>query len=307
MSATFTHPTPESSHPMKTLTRTTLAAATLGVAALTLTACAGAGAGAEDKTVSIGYVPWDEVTAVTYLWKNLLEEDGYTVNVTQLEPAAVYAAVAQNDMDLFMAAIPETQGDYWDEFGENFESVVEWYAPLRHGLVVPEYVDAESIKDLEGKAGEFNGQIVGIEPGAGLMQETTAAQKAYDLEGYEVVEGSSAAMLAAFERAQSANEPIVAAAWNPHWAVGEFNMKFLEDPENVYTDGGIYHVIASQEAQQKEELISSLKNFAMTDADLMPLLTELKEAGTGNEDAAVETWLQDEGNRALADGWIGTE
>lgn len=282
--------------------------AILSTAALALTACGssdgGFGDGADDKTVSIGYVPWDEVTAVTYLWKNLLEEDGYTVEVTQLEPAAVYAAVAQNDMDLFLAAIPETQGDYWDQFGDGFESVVEWYEPLRHGLVVPQYVDAESITDLAGRAEELGGRIVGIEPGAGLMQETTTATETYDLEGYEVVEGSTAAMLAAFERAQASEDPIVATAWNPHWAVGEFDMKFLEDPEGVYTDGGIYHVIASEDAQQNEELLNTFKKFSMTDDDLMPLLNDLYEAGTGNEDAAVEAWLDDPDNRALADSWL---
>ena len=226
------------------------------------------------------------------------------MEVTQLEPAAVYAAVAQNDTDLFLAAIPETQGDYWDKFGDNFKSVAQWYKPLRHSLVVPEYVEADSIKDLEGRAGEFGGRIVGIEPGAGLMKETRKAAETYDLSGYDIVEGSSAAMLAEFERAVSKKEPIVATAWNPHWAVSEYKMKFLEDPEKVYVDGGVYHVIASEEAQQKKELISLLDGFSMADENLMPLLTALREAGPGNEAEAVDTWLKDGTNQALVDSWV---
>jgi glycine betaine/proline transport system substrate-binding protein len=289
---------------MKHRTRTCVLTATLASATLALSACAGSGTAGEDKTVSIGYVPWDEVTAATYLWEHILEEQGYTVEVTQLEPAAVYAAVAQNNTDLFLAAIPETQGDYWDEFGYNFTSVAEWYKPLKHSLVVPEYVDVDSITDLEGRAAEFGGRIVGIEPGSGLMKETTKAAEAYDLSGYDVIEGSSAAMLAEFERAVAAQEPIVAAAWNPHWAVAEYGMKFLEDPENVYVDGGVYHVIASEDAQEKQELISLLDDFSMSDEDLMPLLTELRDAGSGNEAAAVDAWLEDDANQALVDSWI---
>ena len=291
---------------MKNFTRRlTAATAILASAALSLTGCAGSpGAATEDKTVSIGYVPWAEVTAATYLWERILEEQGYTVEVTQLEPAAVYAAVAQNDTDLFLAAIPETQGDYWNKFSDNFKSVAEWYKPLRHSLAVPDYVQATSIKDLEGRAGEFGGRIVGIEPGSGLMKETRKATQAYDLTGYDIVEGSSAAMLAEFERAVSNKEPIVAAAWNPHWAVAEYKMKFLEDPEKVYVDGGVYHVIASEDAQKKEGLMALLAKFSMTDDKLMPLLTALRDAGPGNEAAAVDTWLQDDANRALVDGWV---
>lgn len=296
---------------MKYLTRPfSIATAILASAALSLTGCAGSPGtdnSAEDKTVSIGYVPWDEVMAATYLWEHILEEQGYTVELTQLEPAAAYAAVAQNDTDLYMGGIPETHAEYWDRFGDKFKPVAEWYKPLRHSLVVPEYVEADSIKDLEGRASEFGGRIIGIEPGSGLMKETRKASETYDLSGYQIVEGSSAAMLAEFERAVSKKEPIVATAWNPHWAVAEYKMKFLEDPEKVYVDGGIYHVIAGEKAQQKEELISLLDDFTMADEHLMPLLNELRKAGPGNEAAAVATWLQDDANRALVDSWVNNK
>ncbi|MCY9026576.1 glycine/betaine ABC transporter substrate-binding protein, partial [Priestia megaterium] len=29
------------------------------------------------KEITIGYIPWDEAVAVTFLWKELLEEKGY--------------------------------------------------------------------------------------------------------------------------------------------------------------------------------------------------------------------------------------
>lgn len=282
-----------------------VAAAILASAALSLSGCAGSpGSSAEDKTVSIGYVAYDETMAVTHLWKNILEDQGYTVELTQLEVASVYAAVAQNDADLFLAGIPETHGDYWDKLGDNWKSVAQWYEPLKHALVVPEYMEADSIKDLEGRSSEFGGRIVGIEPGSGLMKETRQAAETYDLSGYDIVEGSSAAMLAEFERAVSKKEPIVATAWNPHWAVAEYKMKFLEDPEKIYVDGGIFHVIASEEAQEKKELLSLFEDFAMTDDSFMPLLSALRDAGPGNEETAVETWLEDDGNRALVDSWV---
>lgn len=285
-------------------------AAAVAVVGLTLTACGegggsgGSGSGDADKNVHIGYVTWDEVTAATYLWQHILEDQGYTVELTQLEPAAVYAGVGQNDTDLYMGGLRETHADYWDRYGENFTEVAEWYSPLRHGLVVPEYIDADSIEDLEGNAEEFGGRIIGIEPGSGLMQELEAAGESYDLSGYDIIEGSSAAMLAEFERAIGNEDPIVATAWNPHWAVGEYNMQFLEDPAGDFTDGDMYTVIASEDAAENQELMDLMSGFVLDDDQLYSLLNDIREAGSGNEMAGVEAWLAEGDHQDVVDGWV---
>lgn len=288
--------------------RITRLAAAVAISGLALTACGeGGGSGSGDggdKSVHIGYVTWDEVTAATYLWQHILEDQGYTVELTQLEPAAVYAGVGQNDTDLYMGGLRETHRDYWDRYGDNFEGVAEWYSPLRHGLVVPEYMDAETIEDLEGNADEYGGRIIGIEPGSGLMQELEQVADTFDLSGYEIIEGSSVAMLAEFERAIGNEDPIVAAAWNPHWAVGEYNMKFLDDSSGLFVDGDMYTVIASEDAQEDTELMDLLSGFEMNDDQLYSLLGELREAGSGNEAAAVEAWLAEGDHQELVDGWV---
>ncbi len=284
--------------------------ALLGVASLGLIGCGDKSAEAEpasddDKQVTIGYVVWDEVLAPTYLWKHLLEEQGYEVELTQLEIAAVYAGVSQSDFDLYIGALPETHADYWEEYSDGFEPVVEWYEPLRHGLAVPDYVtDINTIDDLAGQADRFGDQIVGIEAGSGLMQELEAAEGAYDLSGYETTGSSTAAMLQEFETATNGNEDIVATVWNPHWAIGEFNMKFLDDPEGVFTDGDTYTVVASEQAAQNEGLIDLLDGFELQDEEFYDLLDELRQAGEGNEDQAIDNWLDDEDNQQLVDEWL---
>lgn len=291
--------------------RITKLTALLASSALALAAC-GTAAETEaesdgaNKEVTIGYVVWDEVLAPTYLWKHLLEEEGYTVELVQLEIAAVYAGVSQGDFDLYIGGLKETHADYWEEYGDGFDSVAEWYAPLRHGLAVPDYVeDVNSIEDLAGQADRFGGQIVGIEAGSGLMQELEEAEGSYDLSGYDTTGSSTAAMLQEFETATSNNEDIVATVWNPHWAVGEFGMKFLDDPEGVFTDGDIYTVIASKAADVDEELLEMLENFEIDDEPFYDLLGELREAGEGNEDQAIQNWLETESNQQLVDGWLG--
>lgn len=293
------------------LSRKTKVIAASGIALLAFAGC-GAGAEAEssagpegDADVNIGYVVWDEVLAPTFLWKYLLEEEGYTVELTQLEIAAVYQGVSQGDLDLYIGGLRETHADYWDEYDDGFQEVAEWYEPLRHGLAVPEYVDdVNSIEDLTGQADRFGGQVVGIEAGSGLMQELEVAESSYDLEGYDTTGSSTAAMLQEFEAATTNQEDIVATVWNPHWAVAECGMKFLDDPEGVFTDGDIYTIIASEEAEVDPELLDLMSNFHVEDEQFYDLLGELREAGEGNEDQAIDAWLDNEENQAVVDEWL---
>ena len=53
---------------------------------------------------------------------------------------------------------------------------------------------------------------------------------AYGLTDYNLVEGSSPAMLASLDSAIKQNQPIVVTLWQPHWAFSRFPLKVLEDP-----------------------------------------------------------------------------
>ena len=281
----------------------------MGAGTLALTACGeGDSAEAEDDlgTVTIGYVAWDEVMAATYLWEHILEEQGADVELLQLEPAAVYADVADGEADLFMGGLQGTHASYWDTYGDDFEIVATWHEPLLHGLAVPQFVEAESIEDLEGNADEVGGRIVGIEAGSGLMDELGEAEEAYDLGDFDIVEGSTAAMLAEFQGSVADEEPVVVTAWAPHWAVEEYDMKFLDDPEGVFTDDDQYHVIASDEAQENEPLMTLLEDFALDD-ELFSLLNEIHAADSDEESQAVEQWLETDEHRALVEEWTGTQ
>lgn len=285
---------------------TTKLAAALGISALILTGCGGAESSAE-APVHIAYTAFDEGIAATYLWKHILEDQGYEVELTLMEPGPTYAGVGQDDADLYLAANPETHSAYIDEYEEGFEFVGVWYEPLRHALVVPDYVYADgfqTIDDLVGQADKFGGQIVGIEGGAGITQEATEAIETYGLDGYSLLDSSTAAMLSEFGAAVENEEYIVATGWNPHWAVAEYNMEFLDDPEGIFADGDTYNVIASESAQENEELISLVSQFEMNDDQLFSLLSEVRDAEEGNETEAIETWLEQDGHQELVDGWI---
>jgi len=267
------------------------------------------GGEAAGGTIKIGWIPWDEDIAATYLWKRVLEDEGYTVELTQLDVAPVFEGVASGDLDLFLDAwLPSTHEDYWAEYGDRLEDLAVWYDNGLLTWAVPEYMDVDSIADLAGMEGELDGRIVGIEPGAGLTRVSReVVMPAYGLDAFELVEGSTPAMLAELERAIKNEAPIVVTLWRPHWAYSVFPIKDLADPEGALGEAEEIHAVARAGfSDEFPEVAEWMAAFRMNDDQLAGLEDlVLNEYGAGQEEAAVEEWLSDADNRALVDGWLG--
>lgn len=262
-----------------------------------------------DKTIRIGWIPWDEDIAVTYLWKQLLEEAGYKVELTQLDAGPVFEGLAASDLDLFFDAwLPSTHEDYFAQYGDRLEQLGVWYDNGLLTWAVPNYVDIDSIEDLVGREAEFGGRVIGIEPGAGLTRVSLEnVIPDYALDGYELVEGSTPAMLAELERATRNEDGIVVTLWRPHWAYAAFDMKDLADPKGSLGTAEEIHTLARKGfSSDHAEVARWIGEFTLDD-DALASLTQMviQEYGAGEEEAAVNAWLEDAGNRALADGWMG--
>lgn len=282
------------------------AAGALLSVALVAAACGGgtqdaAGGGdggdsAQNKNLTIGYIPWDEDIAVTYLWKDLLEQQGYTVEMQQLEVGPLFQGVARGDLDLFLDVwLPTTHQSYWEDYSDQVEQIQMWYDNASLEWTVPSYVDASSISDLQGNADTFGGEVIGIEAGAGLTEASKQdVIPQYNLgDNYTLKTSSTPAMLTALERAIGQEEPIVVTLWHPHWAYSAYDLKDLEDPEGALGEAEELWAIGKQGFGEEFPQVNSwLKNFTMNDQQLASLENEIQQAGEGNEAQAVDTWLQ---------------
>ncbi|MFF4105667.1 ABC transporter permease/substrate binding protein [Streptomyces sp. NPDC001903] len=263
-------------------------------------AAAGAGADAVGKgrKISIGYIPWDEGIASTYLWKELLERRGFQVEAKQLELGALFTGLAGGQVDFQTDAwLPVTQAQYWEKYGNKLDDLGSWYGPTSIELTVPSYMkDVTSLADLKGKGDRFKGRIIGIEPSAGAMGILKGKLlKEYGLDGeYQVVDGSTPGMLAELKRAYEKQEPVAVVLWSPHWAYASYDLKKLEDPKGAWGKGDGIHTLARKGfAQDEPEVASWLRSFKLTEAQLTGLEAKIQEAGKGKEQQAVRTWLQE--------------
>ncbi|MFD0145185.1 MULTISPECIES: ABC transporter permease/substrate binding protein [unclassified Streptomyces] len=248
------------------------------------------------KKITMGYIPWDEGIASTFLWKELLERRGYEVDAKQLEAGALYTGMAGGQIDFETDSwLPVTHAQYWEKYQNKLEDLGSWYGPTSLELSVPSYMKGiDSLDDLKGKSGQFKGRIVGIEPSAGMMGILKdKVLDAYGLKGeYKVVDGSTPGMLAELKRAYDKKEPVVVTLWSPHWAYSTYDLKKLKDPQGTWGKGDGVHTLARKGfTADNPEVGAWLKNFKLTEKQLTDLEAAIQKTGKGKEQEAVRGWL----------------
>jgi glycine betaine/proline transport system substrate-binding protein len=282
----------------------------IGAAAASLTllagACGGGGGVAtgpeegdgegQGQAITIGLIPWEEDIAVTHMWQAILEEKGYDVTLENVDVAPTFEALANGDIDLYLDAwLPTTHASYWEEYGDRLEDIGAWNENASLQLTVPSYMeDVNTIADLKGQADTFDGRIVGIESGSGLVQTTKdEAMPAYGLEDeYELVESSTPAMLQELETAIADEKPIVVTLWRPHIAYAQYDLKDLEDPEGAMGEAESIHSLGRQGfGEDFPELNGWLEDFTLSDEQLAELETAVFIDHEGDEEAGARAWL----------------
>lgn len=265
---------------------------------------AGRGGAGGDESLTIGYIEWDEDVAVSNLAKVLLEDElGYEVQLTLLDVGPIFTGVANGDLDAFLDVwLPTTHQTYWDTYKDQVIDLGQWYeGEASLGLGVPNYVEAQSIEDLNDYRDEFSGEIIGIEPGAGIMRVVEEdAIPGYGLD-YELVASSTPAMLAQLERALGAEEPIVFTAWKPHWMFITYDIRYLEDTRGEMGGPEQLSAIAREGLDEDApEAFELLDNINLSVEQLAELELEIENAEDPEE--GVRAWL--EVNRDVVEGWL---
>jgi len=275
--------------------------------ALALSGCAGgAGASASDpKSIEIAvFNGWDEGIAASYLWQSILEDKGYDVTLTYADVAPVYQGLARGDFDLVLDTWPPTtHADYMERYGDKVEDLGAWNDDARLTIAVNEDAPIDSLDELAAASDQFGGRIIGIEPGSGLMRITgDDVVPGYGLDGLQLVESSTPAMLAELKKATDAGQNIAVTLWRPHWAYNAFPVKDLADPKGLLGDAeSIHSVAATSFAQDHPEVHGWISGFSMPGDKLASLEDAMFNQYSGDDyGPVVKQWIAD--NQEWVDG-----
>lgn len=243
----------------------------------------------EKGEINLAYVEWDTEVASTHVVGQVLEDLGYKVTLTPLDNGIMWEALANGEVDGMVSAwLPQTHAPQVEKYNNKIENLGENLTGAKIGLVVPSYMDVDSIEDLTNQA---NQTITGIEPGANMMATTENAYKEYkNLEGWNVLTSSAGAMTAALSQAISNNEEIIITGWSPHWIFNAYDLKYLDDPKGLYgTEEYIGTFARNGLKEDAPEAYSVLDRFNWSAEDIESVMFDIME-GMSATDAA-KKWI----------------
>lgn len=274
---------------------------TLGLSAL---AMSGTAALAQAKpTLKIGFVDgWSDSVATTNLAAAIMRSKlGVNVELVPLAAGIMWQGVARGDIDMTLSAwLPVTHEAYLTNFKDKVQIIGANYPGAKIGLIVPDYVKATSLADLNTYRADFDNRIVGIDAGAGVMKKTEEAIKAYGLD-MRLQPSSGPAMAAELDRAYRANKAIAVTGWIPHWMFAKYKLRFLADPKTIYgAEEHVDSVINPGLNTKAPAVVAFLKKFSWKPEEIGAVMLAV-EGGAKPADAA-EKWMND--NATRVSGWL---
>lgn len=249
---------------------------------------------AQDKTIKLGTMGWEDLVPITGIAKKVLEDKGYKVTVTEFSEIGIaYAALVKGDVQAMVSQTDYIAHDYWNKNKSRLEKLSTVSYGCYQTFAVPKYMQIDSIDELNAKSAEFGGKIIGIEPGSGLMRDAAQAVKDYQLK-VQVIEGSTAGMTAALKSAVELRKPIVVTLWNPSWMFSKYDMKFLKDPKRSFAPPCAYHMIAQAGfTKANPEASELLSTIYLPLADNNEINLNVNKGQT--MDQAVQGWIKANG------------
>ncbi|MDQ2087572.1 glycine betaine ABC transporter substrate-binding protein [Herbivorax sp. ANBcel31] len=258
----------------------------------------------DDKKVTLTYVEWASEIASTNVVRAVLQERmGYDVDIVPVSASAMWQSLTTGDSDGMVGAwLPTTHEEYYNQVGGDVDDLGPNLDGTKIGLVVPEYVEIDSIEELNDDADNFQSRIVGIDPGAGIMSATEDVIEQYELEGFALVEGTGATMTATLADAIRNEEWVAVTGWTPHWKFAEWDLKYLDDPEGIYGGDEQIHTITRRGLREDmREVYDFLEMFYWSPEDMETVMSWNEEEGADPYESA-KRWIEE--NKEKVDEWL---
>lgn len=252
------------------------------------------------KSVDLVYVQWDSEVASNNVLAEAMRQHGYQVNLTPLDNAVMWQTLANGQADASVSAwLPNTQKAQYQKYHDQLDILGPNLKGARVGLVVPSYMDVDSIADLQQEADQT---ITGIEPGAGVVAAAQQAVKDYpNLNGWQVQTSSTGSMAVALDKAIKQHQPIVITGWSPHWMWQKYDLKYLSDPQNVMGKSESLNTMTRKDLKEnKPDVYQIMKKFKWQADDMEKVMLDISSGSTPQ--AAAQKWIKT--HQKQVDAWF---
>lgn len=229
---------------------------------------------AESKkdNVTMGVPAWPGVEIKSAVVQQILEPLGYEVAVEKASAPIIYRGLADGSVDINMSAWSPGQRSSFGPYVEEGK-VLELAENLRGataGFAVPDFVyeaGLQSDTQITEYAEKFDRTVYCIDPGSGANEVVKKAieNDIYGMGDWEIVASSTSGMLAQVKKEIRDEGWVMFCGWRPHWMNVIHDMKYLEDPEDLWGPNGgesrVYTLATDEFPNVNPELTTFFKRF----------------------------------------------
>ncbi|WP_298176853.1 ABC transporter substrate-binding protein [Saccharomonospora sp.] len=228
-----------------------------------------------ENVVRLVQQPWEDLIVENEIVSQVLSKLGYRAHVQELSVPLGAQALADGQADAYLGNWWPSQQSAYQQYLDSGQVEVAgtMVTGAQYAPVVPDYVAQEygirSLADLDAKAHLFDNEILGIEQGTPGNQYILDAIRddSYGLGDWNLVQSSTAAMLSEVQRRAGERKPVVFLGWSPHWMNVEWDLHYLDDPQDVWPGSGEIRVVFNEDFAGKNPDIAKFLSQIRIDRD----------------------------------------
>lgn len=261
-------------------------------------------------TIELGQIDLSFYAVTGGVVQELLERDGYTVEVTEGSHADIFPMLGEGKVDILAATwLPNGHGNLYEPLQDVTFRLAPLYEDAQFFWVVPSYVpegEVNSIADLTDPKVRVNfpDKIVSLPEVTGLTTGGRRVVEAYGLDevGYELVAASPADWLGTFQDAIKDGTWVVFPLWQPQWVNAEYDVRVLEEPLNAYGESDTAYLLGYENLADKlfPESLERLSNVRLSVEDVTEMDRMVNVHGLTPRKAA-RTWI--DANQKTVESW----
>jgi glycine betaine/proline transport system substrate-binding protein len=234
--------------------------------------------------ITLGQVGLSFYAVVGGVVQELLEREGYSVEVVQGPHAEIFPRLGAGEVDIFAAAwLPQGHAALFARVEDVTFRIAPLYEDARFFWVVPAYVPESALSSVTDLARpdvqqRVSKRIVSLPAETGLTISGRRVMDAYKLgeAGYELVAAPPGEWFGTFRKAIGANEWVIFPLWQPQWVNAAYGVRRLADPKGAYGEPDTAYLLGHRSLRDKlpGSTIALLSNIrlsieAVTEMDRM--------------------------------------
>ncbi|MDN6297030.1 MAG: ABC transporter substrate-binding protein [Halomonas sp.] len=256
----------------------------------------------DDATLNLGVPAWPGITVKTEIASQLLAPLGYDIHTREVGLQVIYEGLKSGDLDAFLGAWLPAQNHLYTPLEKNgtITSIANNVDGAQMTLAVPAYLHEQGIRsfaDLDDNRERFDGKIHSFGAGSAASQILDKAidNDSWGLGDWQLVDTSVVAMLSAARNAISREAPIVWVGWKPHWMNLALDMRYLDDPENLFGknngESQVLTLMRTPYAENHPNLVNFFEEFTFSAEEQSWMINEFGQKERAPE-AVAQAWLQ---------------